>query len=102
MQICHELLSASRRRGPLGDADAAIRFALECRRVKPQELTAPPEALRAFFGHRCEPILPEYRAHLAWRLVRERIPCKKSEHGGVIGKQSYLGVGHGRILAPRA
>ena len=100
MQICHELLPASRRRGPLGDADAAIRFALESRRIEPHELTAPPETLGAFFGHRCEPILPEYRAHLAWRLVRERIPSKKSEHVGVIGKQSHLGVRHDRILAP--
>ena len=87
-------------RRPLDATDSAIGFALDRGCIKSQELTAPPETLCPFLGHGCEPILPNHRTYLAWRLMRKGILLKKNENVIVIGKQPHFGAGHNRMVAP--
>ena len=67
-------------------ADIANGVAFDRRCIKSQKLPPPPRALRAFLSHRSKPILPKHSAHLAWRLLRERILLKKTEYVAIVGK----------------
>src|ERR1700685_85041 len=91
-----------KRRGPLRHSDLAVRFALQRRRIQPQQFAPPPQTLRPLFSRRREPVLPNNGAHLARWCAWEWVCRKKGEHVCVTREQPHFGAGHNRIGAPPA
>src|ERR1700685_1008177 len=98
---CHYSLARTDSR-PLDAADGAVGFALDCGRVESDELTPPPQTLRAFFGHCGEPVLPDHGPHFARRLTGKRIALKEIENVLVVGKKRYFSSRNDGIVLPRA
>src|SRR5229473_3962845 len=96
----HKLFLRFHRR-PLDNFDVSIRSSLQRGRIQAQQLPPPPHPGGAFFRHCREPVLPEHRADLMWRLLRKRITGKECEYILVVREQEHFRVGHNRILAPR-
>src|SRR5208283_3460378 len=92
--VVWEFVGASRsrkqRRRPLDDSKLSIGLKRQCWSIKPKKLAPPPHAGCSLLRSRCEPILPDYGAHLRWRGIGERVACEQRQYVAVVRQQSLL------------